>query len=614
MITEGGNVFKDAQGVPTTQRITQADVPATIAYLEKILGIPIPRDQWLGSTGRAATSGDLDIAINSSEKSKDDIAATLTQYVKNNNGDPREYVVKKGEVHFKTPIRGNPTNGFVQTDFMFLNDINWGTFYYAGGEDSAYKGMFRNVLMSSIAKSQGLKVGLNGVFSRATNDLLSRDPDWTAAALLGPGHDRKSLKNVETIYAALEKDPKRSEKLADFKDYLERAGMQEPNSVKESETHFLARLRDRIVNQGMQPIMEGVRIEHPEDLLFSGRPSAGIAQAIKGLEAAAANPQDTTIKWDGKPAIIFGRKPNGEFVLTDKGGFLAKGYDGLATSPEMMAKILAGRRGGGREDLAALYARLFPMLRKAVPQGFKGYIQGDLLYSQRPVEKNNNWVFQPNTVLYTVPVQSKLGQQIAKSEVGVVIHTQLDEPGGQAVPIRAADLTAAPGVLILDPSMRNTQKIAIDASAMRELKSLGSRYSSEMDNFFNPVELRNRKISNLPELIKQYINSRVREGNYNNLVQGFGKWVEQKAPTKAPRIFEWANENKRALAAVFQAFLSISAIKNDIVRQLDSQNQDVQASIDGEAGHEGYVGQGLKFVDRMRFSQANFALNNPNLS
>ena len=162
--------------------------------------------------------------------------------------------------------------------------------------------------------------------------------------------------------------------------------------------------------------------------------------------------------------------------------------------------------------------------------------------------------------------------------------------------------------------MRDTKKIKINDRAMKELKSLGSRYSNEMDRLFNPAELRNRRISNLPELIKQFINSRVREGNYNNLVQEFGKWVEQKAPTKAPRIFEWANENKRALAAVFQTFLTISAIKNDIVRQLDAQSQDVQASIDGEAGHEGYVGQGLKFVDRMRFSQANFALNNPNLS
>jgi len=65
---------------------------------------------------------------------------------------------------------------------------------------------------------------------------------------------------------------------------------------------------------------------------------------------------------------------------------------------------------------------------------------------------------------------------------------------------------------------------------------------------------------------------------------------------------------------VFQAFLEISALKNDLVRQLDAQGQDVQASVDDEPGHEGYVGQGMKFVDRMRFSAANFAKNNPELA
>ena len=39
--------------------------------------------------------------------------------------------------------------------------------------------------------------------------------------------------------------------------------------------------------------------------------------------------------------------------------------------------------------------------------------------------------------------------------------------------------------------------------------------------------------------------------------------------------------------------------------------QDVKAAIGDEPGHEGYVGAGMKFVDRMRFSQANFAQNNP---
>jgi len=37
MLTEGGNVFKSPDGQPATQRINQADVPSTIAFVEKVL-------------------------------------------------------------------------------------------------------------------------------------------------------------------------------------------------------------------------------------------------------------------------------------------------------------------------------------------------------------------------------------------------------------------------------------------------------------------------------------------------------------------------------------------------------------------------------------------------
>ena len=129
----------------------------------------------------------------------------------------------------------------------------------------------------------------------------------------------------------------------------------------------MARLRDRIVNQGYSPLIEtetdkaspyviyeaeeagvGGRakgIEHLEDLIFR-KGTRGAQEALEIVKAASEQPSTTTVKWDGKPAIIFGRKPSsGEFVLTDGAGFEARGYDGLATSPEMMAKIQSTRPG-----------------------------------------------------------------------------------------------------------------------------------------------------------------------------------------------------------------------------------------------------------------------------
>jgi hypothetical protein len=356
-----------------------------------------------------------------------------------------------------------------------------------------------------------------------------------------------------------------------------------------------------------------VRIEHPEDLAFEQRPSAGLRRALDSILALVQDPGSATVKWDGKPAIIFGRKPTGEFVLTDKSGFLARGYDGLATSPEQIENIMA-RRGGERGELVAIYRKLFPLLRRAVPQDFRGYIQGDLLYSQRPAQRNGVWEFTPNTVTYRVPVDSDLGRKIATSDAAVVIHTALSEPGALAQPIRAAALNDSPGLLILDPSLREPRNIQLDKKTLADAQRLIQQYGAAMDRLFDPQELRARKISSLPALMKTYINSRVRSGSYDNLVRDFGTFVQQREPAKAPRIFAWATENKQAVAALFQAFLEISSLKNSIVRQLDSQAHDVQASINDEPGHEGYVGQGLKFVDRMRFSQANFAHNNPELA
>lgn len=612
-INEGGNIFKDAAGQPATQRINQADVKPTLAWLERLLpGLDL-QNNTLGSTGLKPTSGDLDVAVDANRVTKEQLVKRLSDWAVKQDQDPRDWVRKSGiSVHFKTPIGGDARNGFVQTDFMFMAKPEFSKFILRQDPASEYKGATRNVLINSIAKSMGYKLNQNtGIEDRATGQLITDDPDKIAQMLLTPQAVRDDLASVERIMAALKSDPRRDAKLADFRDHMQRAGTPLDENV-ETEVNWMARLRDRIVVQGMQPIMEGVRIEHPEDMVFD-LGSRGLSQALAGIRATAQQPESATVKWDGRPAIIFGRKPTGEFVLTDKAGFGAKGYDGLATSPEMIERMMA-QRGGERTALVDIYKRLFPMLRRAVPQDFRGYVQGDLLFVGTPPVVKDAYEFTPNTVKYRVPANSELGQMIGDSEVGVVVHTQIPAPGQPATPVRAADLAPSPGLLILDPSLREPRKLKLNARVLKDAETLISKYGPAIDRLFNPAELRARKITDLPQLMKQYINSRVRSGGYENLVQGFGDWVQQKAPAKTPRIFQWATENKQAVAAVFQAFLEISALKNDVVRQLDSQAHDVQASVNDEPGHEGYVGQGMKFVDRMRFSQANFAKNNPDLA
>jgi hypothetical protein len=636
-LIEGGNVFKDADGTPLTQRINQADVPATIKWVEKVTGIKFPPERWLGSTGRKATSGDLDLAVDINQISKEDLAALLTQFVQKNKQDPRTFVKKGGEVHLRTPIAGDVKNGFVQTDFMFFPNLDWGTFYYGGAENSAYKGMNRNVLMSSIAKQAGLKVGANGMFSRTTNQLVDggMDPDYVAQVLLGPRATRDNLRNVESIYSALVRDPQRDAKLADFREYLSREGLEEPTLKEESDVSFMARLRDRIVNQGMYKLIEDTMltedevkggkakgIEHLEDLVFR-KGSRGIREALAIVAAVGQDPSTTTVKWDGKPAIIFGRKADGTFILTDVAGFTAKGYDGLFSSPQKIAQQMAARDAAAAakgnaatrtQQLTPIYAQLWPKLEASLPKNFRGYIQGDLLYMSTPTLEAGNYVFMPNTIEYRIPAASEVGRRIGASEEGVAVHTYYDEPGAPKQPVTPGlmgKLKSVPGLLLIEPVIPQ-KPVKPQSNKIKALKQLLSQHGAQIDQLFNPAELRQLQITDLPALCVDYINSIVANPNvtgFENLLPGFGQYLQNKvSPRKYNNIVEYLQSprsNTEGISAAFSAFVLLHDIKTDLQQGLDLQHP----------GQEGWVFSTpagvAKAVNRFDFSRANRAKNNP---
>ena len=621
-LLEGGNVFKDKQGQPLTQRINQADVPATINYIENILGIEFPQDRWLGSTGRKPTSGDLDLAVDLNEIDKDQLASALQKIVTSQGLDPREWVVKKGEVHFRTPIAGDPNKGYVQTDFMFFPNLDWGTFYYGGAEGSAYKGMNRNVLMSSMAKALGFKVGANGMFSRSTEELVQggMDPNHVARVLLGPAFTKENLKNVESIYAALSNDPNKDAKLKDFREYLAREGLKEPQlSVSEDDVGFLGRLRDRIVNRGYVALVEAEEpgvggrakgIEHLEDLVFR-RGTQGIQDALEIVQHATENPRTTTAKWDGKPAVIWGRKPaTGEFVLTDGSGFEAQGYDGLATSPDMMAQIQR-TRSGNRDELINLYAQLFPVLEASLPSNFRGYVKGDLLYMSTPPEIAGNYVFQPNTVEYKIPARSNLGQRIGNSDIGIAVHSMYSDAGDARQPLKGVTFNEVPGLMLERPA--TPRALAAEPAKVKALKQLIRTDGAAIATLFNPAELRSHKITDLAKLCVDYINTKVGAPlNPQTLLPEFGEWLQTKVtPSKFRNIVEYLESptsNTPALAATFTAFILLHDLKMDILKQADLEHPGQEGWV--MATPAGYA-KAVNRFDPNAFAAQNRQRNNP---
>lgn len=619
-IFEGGNIFKDADGNPLTQRIRQTDVKPTLAWLEQMLpGLDL-QNNTLGSTGLKPTSGDLDLAIDANQMTKEQLIARLAQWTKSHGLDPKDYIKKSGiSVHFKTPITGRPDLGYVQTDFMFMQNIPFSKFILTAPANSAYKGRDRNILINSLAKAMGYKLSQNtGITDRATEQVVSDDPDQIAKMLLNPRATRDDLYSVETILKALERDPRRDAKLEAAREYFAKEGVPFDQPMAESEelyteVSFLARLRDRIVNQGMQPIMEtarDVRIEHLEDLVFE-KGTRGAQEAMSIISQAAENTAGTTtVKWDGKPAIVFGRKANGDFVLTDKAGFNAKGYDGLATSPGMIASIMT-MRGGDRGDLVALYQKLFPMLEAATPKNFRGYVQGDLLYTTTPPEVAGAYVFRPNFIEYKIPVTSTLGKAIGDSEVGVAIHTTYADPASPARAMgRDSGLKRVPGLLLVEPTVKDIKNVRPNRKLVDELRQVIRANGRAIDTLFNPAELRAAGITDLPQLCKRYINSRIHT-NYDNLLPDFGPWLQKTVtPRKYNNIVEYLQSprsNLDGISAAFTAFLLLHEIKTDMLNQLDRQ----------QPGQEGWVlatpAGRAKLVNRFGFSAGNRMLNNPNL-
>lgn len=652
-LTEGGNVFKDPQGADATQRIAQSDVGPTIQWLEALTGLDFteekdPHDglpaKWLGSTGRKESSGDLDLLVNANEVSKEQLVNLLTQWAVS-QGVPEDQVYNSrtfrsgwvmmtgNSVHFKTPINGDPANGFVQTDFMFFKKPTWSQFVLSNDPASQYKGALRNIMLNSMAKSMGFKLNQNdGIQDRATNQIITDDPDRVARILLNPQATSADLRSVEAIMNALKNDPKKEAKIADFKAHMEREGTPFDEPVKENDVNFLARLRDRIVNQGMYALIEDqqraimeakadIRIPHLEDLVFQ-KGTAGVDQALQVIAQSAQNTQQyVTIKWDGKPAVFFGRKPTGEFVLTDKSGLGAVGYDGLATSPAQIASIMKMRdeaaaakgKPANRTGLAQMYADIWPYFEAATPKNFRGYIKGDLLYyPQNPyVEEAGNFVFMPNEIEYRIPVASDLGQKIQGTVVGIAIHTQVDDPTDSERPIDPAlELKRVDGLMMSKPQVKTLQSIKPNTALVKQIKQVARQYQSAINTLFNPTELRAQGITDLPALCERYINSRV-GSDFSDLLAGFGPWLEANVTkSKFKNIVEYLQSprsNLDGMTAAFKLWELLHELKMDILRQLDLQ----------QPGQEGWVmatpAGRVKAVNRGAggFTARNKARNNP---
>jgi hypothetical protein len=355
------------------------------------------------------------------------------------------------------------------------------------------------------------------------------------------------------------------------------------------------------------------RIQHIEDLVLTNGYSGAI-QGISALEnVIKTNAKSATIKWDGTPGIIWGRDSSGNFILTDKSGFSAKTYDGKFKNIKELETSISNRKGGGREKLIGVYKKIWPILEKSIPENFVGFIQGDLLYTSVPKIVNDFYVFTPNIVTYKISVDSDIGQKIKKSKIGVAIHSYIKDENSFPEPIsRNFILNTTPDLAVFTPWLESRNKLSFDLSKIDTVKKEILNQKYVLSKTLDPVILKSAGIYDFSEILKKYINSKVRTGNLSNYVKDFPKWLktDNMSEPKKARCLDYFNKNIINFNIIFNIFDKIMRLKNEIIKSLDSSSQEIQAYIGETPGGEGYVISNnktpIKLVNRDIFSKVLF--------
>lgn len=351
------------------------------------------------------------------------------------------------------------------------------------------------------------------------------------------------------------------------------------------------------------------RTPHPEDSIFAGSNAA--AEAVKALGSVIANPNNVTIKWDGFPALIFGRTPEGKLAIMDKYMFDKRV---LAVSPQDWQQYDASKATGKlRGDLYAKLAAIWPGLDATVKG--PGFYWGDLLWAGKLQPQQGKFVFQPNTVTYSVPVQSELGRLIANSTGGMVVHQHFSELGGSATGWSGKGLeNVKGGVAIITPSLGAKFNLKDPVQLSRGAASALKKFGGEVDNLLASMP------GSTKDAIKTYFNKKITA----QTTQELHDWM--KSNVSAKQYNQLVGDDYTGLMFVKDGdgtvhespgYTGLKAIWNAIYaykvalsQQLESQVQGVEQSINGRPGGEGFVFPTphglLKLVNRGQFGAAHF--------
>jgi len=394
---------------------------------------------------------------------------------------------------------------------------------------------------------------------------------------------------------------------------------------------------------------KNLHLEHIEDDILNfgvdgARAAINFLRSLRDMLAGSARSSvNMTVKWDGAPAIFAGTDPSdGKFFVAKKSVF---------NKTPLLYKT-AKEIDADTKLPASLKSKFKIALDEFSKLGIKNVLQGDLMYTSsdlkpETIDGQRYTTFQPNTIVYAVPVGSPLDAIIKRSKIGIVWHTSYS---GSSLP----EMKASFGANI--KGLSKTTSVWMDDATYRDESGTATFTKAETDAITsllsvvgnNLRKVNSAQLNNFNALqksldgkmvgaqYKTYNNSKVRARqeitNVSAHVEGYMTWVEEKFDAEISKLktekAQSALEQRKAemlkefgrlksmLVAVTEFQVSVVKAKMMIVKKLD-QVKGIGTFIKTANGFkvttpEGYVaidrisGSAVKLVDRMEFSYNNF--------
>tara|TARA_B100000029_G_scaffold340624_1_gene332896 strand:- start:159 stop:1373 length:1215 start_codon:yes stop_codon:yes gene_type:complete len=388
---------------------------------------------------------------------------------------------------------------------------------------------------------------------------------------------------------------------------------------------------------------KNTHLEHLEDEIINkgskgGENAVSFLKSVRDMLAGNSSSKfNTTVKWDGAPAIVCGVDPkNGRFFVGTKSVFNKNPKINYTTGD-----IRQNHTGEVAKKLTVCLAHLKTL-------NIKGILQGDLLYTDDrkmvSIDGQKMISFTPNTITYAVPVDSDIGRKIARTKMGIVFHTSysgkdmtslsasfgnVSGSGNSRVWVASASYKDHSGnammtrqeTKVFDAQIRMAEgSLSKGKSILDEMQNKSSDPLSvgfRLKTFFNYYIKTNTggmaKVKQLQDMFRDYYENSI-QAEIDARKTDRGKEKYQRALTDGLRFI---NRNKTSLYFAIASHVTLANAKNTLIQKM-SQIQSIGHYIRTPNGYritspEGFVAVdrvagAVKLVDRLEFSRANFTM------